>query len=281
MKVYLAAYEIQATSCLKYRVLPDTNVFLTYFYQKNCDAILPSIKKEGHQGLITIDSGAFSFLHGHRKGKTYDFKELESYFNNYLEWLKANKDFFDYFVELDLQEIIPYEKVIGWRRRLKDNGLLKKCITVYHACDSMEQFLALLDNSESGYIGMEGFRHGRIKFNYNKLISIAYKKQIKVHGFACTQDKYLYQVPFYSVDSSSWTASIRYGTICRFENGVMKKGKCNQKNFISLACHKNELNKLTTLDHSKFKLKIGEQEYRKMEKYFTDYWKDKGVIWKD
>lgn len=286
MKIYSAAYENQKCS-YGLHVHPEANLFLTYYYQRRCDDCLPDLKPLGHEGIITIDSGAHSFFEQmgvsatakhKKKGKKAD-KDPEEYFANYLKWLKANVDYFDFFVELDLQEIVSQQRVREWRHILHEEGLAQKCITVHHSFNNDEEYQELLETTKSGYIGLEGIRPGRPMLPYNKFLRQAYDAGVKVHGFAFTRADLLYDFPFYSVDSSSWTACIRYGVFQMFLQGRMKSVAPVKKHFLKYGPPLFMHNSFRTHDDSRVKLEWNIDQYRVLEGYFTELWEYRGINW--
>ncbi len=288
MKVYLAAYETQSQN---YKVdLPlEANVFCTYYYKTLTEKTLIKLKDKKHKGLITIDSGAHSFFEimgisvtsKKSNERRKDLPNPHEYFENYLEWVKKWYNHFSYFVELDLQALVGQSVVNLWRDRMKKEGVFDKCITVYHYYNSWDDFINLLDTSLSKYIAIEGIRKELEILDYTKYIKICYERKIKIHGFALTQPKLLNKCPFYSVDSSSWTSGIRYGALHVWDDKScsMKSVKCNDKSFLKynvpLNLHSSERSNVA----SKGKVEFSALAFFKMEKYFTDLWKERGVLW--
>lgn len=286
MKIYFAAYETQKSS-YKIELPGDSNLFLTYFYQKKVDEELPNLKPKGHSGIITIDSGAHSFFEQmgvsvtgkkDKKGKKA-VQDPESYFAKYVAWLKQWYDHIDYFVELDLQEIVGQKRVTEWRQILHAEGLYKKCITVYHSCNTDREYDSLLESSLSGYIGLEGIRPGYKMLPYNSLLKKAYDAKIKVHGFAFTRADLLYDYPFYSVDSSSWCTVVRYGVFQLYNAGRMLscapvKGHFLRSN-VPIFMH----NSFRKPEEVKTKEEWACTHYKKLEYFFTDLWDYRGINW--
>lgn len=286
MRVYMAAFETQKKN---YDIKLDVNcgIFLSYFYQKIVDKVLPDIKASGHKGVIVIDSGAHSFFEeigvsATAKNKKKDgniSKDPEVFFKSYVKWVKENYDYFDYFVELDLQEIVSQKRVNEWRQIYKEEGISDKCIMVHHSFNNEEEFFELLDKYQtSGYIGLEGIRPGYKVMDYNFFLKQAYERGIKVHGFAFTRSQLLYKYPFFSVDSSSWTTPIRYGVHGFFYEGEMKS--CSEKKDYfrfnrPIAMHSS----FRTKDDSRVKLEIHHLEYLKLQDFFTKLWEGRGVFW--
>lgn len=288
MKVYLAGYET-AYSSYKVTLPKDYNVFCTYYYKKNTQKALDFLKPNGHTGLITIDSGAHSFfgmlgisVTSRDSDKKKAIPDPNVYFQDYKKWLVENKDKLDYFCELDIQEILGMKKILGWREELKELGLAKKAIYVWHRDDGFEAFERLLDTSESGYIAVEGLKKNKEMLDYKKLLRHAYDKGIKVHGFAFTKCDLLHEFPFYSVDSSTWINPIKFGAFAKMINGKMRTMNLSDKDhFLKNSLDTGLHSKLRGNDRSKYKLELSADEYNKFEKHLTKVWKARGVNWKD
>jgi hypothetical protein len=286
MRIYFAAYETQKSS-YKIELPLDSNLFLTYFYHKKVNAELPNLKPKGHTGIITIDSGAHSFFEQmgvsvtgkkEKKGKKAQ-QDPEVYFAKYLEWVKEWYNYFDYFVELDLQEVVGQKRVTEWREIMAAEGVYDKCITVFHSSNTEREFDELLDTSHSGYIGLEGIRPSQPMLPYNRYLKKAYDAKVKVHGFAFTRADLLYDFPFYSVDSSSWCTVVRYGVFQIFNNGRMLSCAPVKDHFIR--------SNIPIFMHNSFRkpeeIKVKEEwactHYKQLEYFFTDLWMYRGIDW--
>lgn len=286
MKVYLAAFETQFRS-YQVKVDPTQNLFLTYWYLPQTEEALRYLKPNGHRGLLTIDSGAHSFfeLMGISvTAKAQAAKEVpdpHKYFSDYLAWAKEYAPLFDFFCELDLQELVGQEVVDEWRARVNEAGLGHKLITVWHSANSWADYERLLDTTKSRYIALEGIRPGQPMIAYNRFLKEAYKRQIRVHGFAFTRTELLRQFPFWSVDSSSWTASIRYGKLHFWDGKTLRVIDPKLAHFakynIPVALHSSMRSK----DASKAKLEFSAVQFQKMQTFFTRYWEGRGIRWQD
>jgi len=291
MKVYLAGSEAQISSkTYSYRPLPESNIFMSYFYNAATTKALDIFQSEqqGRTGWITIDSGAHTFfgfagmsvVHNDNN-KSGEMPDHHIYFENYVKWLKDNYYKFTYFVELDLQGLFGMDLIWAWRRRLRDEGLLDKCIMVHHNCNSEKDFQDLIKYSRSGYIGFEGKMGGVFKLDYKTLLKTTYQEGIKVHGFALTSQPVINKYPFFSVDSSSWLAAVRYAIIYKFKDGKMyqisnKKGHYMKHN-ISVNYH----GKNRGVQDSFNKLRNNEVAFWKMQEYMTKLWKARGIDYGD
>jgi len=288
MILYFAGMESIMRS-YDYEPHPTDHVFGTYFYKSNTQQMIDRLKPGGHLGTITIDSGAHSFFgqagisssaHHNKSGKKKSLPKPEDYFDGYVSWLKDNYEKIDYFVELDIQAIVGMEKVKEWRKRLAREGLFDKCIMVFHSIDSMDDFDEMISMTQSHYIGLEGLRNKKVTLPYFKLLSRCYDAKVKVHGFALTNTDILSEYPFYSADSTTWTASIRYGTFFGLDSmGMVRQKNPSKNNYFKYNVDIDSTKYNRTKDASIRKLVQAAAEFRKFETSLTSLWESRGVRW--
>lgn len=291
MVVYLAGIEqkecdgVSQQGCIPY-------AFYSYFYMRKKEAVAERmVNNRPFHKIIFVDSGAHSFFTenhdlnisatGVKKKST--LKETpKEYFEKYIIWLKKYYDFYDYFAELDIGELVGQELVMTWRERLKEAGLFNKCVTVFHPnVMTDEDFTLMLNNSESKYIALEGDRSGRDRLAYNKYILEAYDMGIKVHGFAMTKADAFLLYGFYSVDSASWKSGTMYGTLSTFSKTAIKTVECKSyKDVIKIkGVDLDLLNHETYKINSQYKYKLAAEAYVKMSEFLTKVWEKRGVLW--
>ncbi len=292
MKVFLAATEDGETSANMHKMKIE-NIFMSYYYLRGKKEPATLYENRKHTRTIIIDSGAHTFFSEnsdagltvsvHTK-KTKTKESPEEYFENYLLWAKKYYDYYDYFVELDIGELVGQELVLQWRERLKQHGIFDKCITVMHpATCTYEEYLKMLDESESKYVALEGLRGGQKQISYGKYLIPAYKKKVKVHGFALTNKKIIDKYPFYSVDSSSWKAGLQYGVYARSVDGQSKAISFKENKWghdftmPNLIDVYNENLKVQRLA----RLTLAVKSYADMQTYYTKLWKARGIDFSD
>lgn len=265
--------------------------FFSYYYMRSGEVKLAWFKSaREHVKDIIVDSGAHTFFSEmsqtglsvsvHRKvTKTLDTPE--AYFAKYLQWLLANYEFYDYFVELDIGEITGQKQVLEWREILKTNGLFKKCITVYHpeTC-TFDEYIEMLKDSESHYVALEGDRPRRKRLDYLRLIKPAYERGIKVHGFAMTKNDVFTTYPFYSVDSTSWKAGMQYGS-AKFITGTGIKIKRYANRTSAFKIHGMNTDFFSKDKRvARFNMqKATLRAFSKIEDDTTRLWEKRGIIW--
>lgn len=142
-----------------------------------------------------------------------------------------------------------------------------KIIPVYHFSDFNGAQIDILDDfiKDFNYIsigGIAGVKEATVNktksffdFVFNKT-----RDKIKVHGLGITDKKLMNYYPFYSVDSTSWLSFVRFGS--------------------SRVASKEMANVLKRDGDHYNRAKIEALHYLKLEKYYTDLWKSRGVNWK-
>jgi hypothetical protein len=253
---------------------------------------------------VIIDSGAHTFFamseyvpSAHSQKSQKKIKESpEEYMRLYLDFLIEHSDKYDYFVELDIGEIIGQKQVYAWRRLLERNGLIDRAIIVYHpATEALKKFVSIMRDWPSGYVALQGYRSGRPSMNYVEVIKHCYDAGVKVHGFAMTKTDVLNTLPFYSVDSSTFLAGAQFGRINLKHSHSKWTGVqfCRPRN----EAHKEEMSRLAvtnsvaldTIEKYRDKderkkvrttvLRHAANSYAEMEEFYTRLWKARGVDW--
>jgi hypothetical protein len=266
------------------------NGFFSYYYLRNNN--VKNTYFRNHRDFfksIIIDSGAHTFFSeraaeglsvSNLKKKTKTKGTADEYWQKYKVWLLDNKKYYDYYVELDIGEIVGQEKVNEWRQELKALGIFNRCITVVHPnVVSFEDYLKMLDETESKYVALEGDRDNRPRLNYNKYLKPAIEKGVKIHCFAMTKDDVYGMFPFYSVDSTSWKAGAQYGITKVKTNQGMKlvrftdKGHLLSVNSNNIAHTLGDSKKISRIE--RYTLSI--QAYQDIESYYTRLWERRGV----
>lgn len=162
--------------------------------------------------MFLLDSGAFTYMNA-AKGSAPDPK---LFMDRYVKFI--NEQDVDYFFNLDLDTIIGPEATKKMRRELEARTG-KKSIPVFHKCMGLDAWHEICE--EYGYVSI-GTMHeykGKPKV-LRKLCSIADSYNTKVHGLGFTGEDAI-NFGFYSVDSSSWVAGARFGSVYHFKGGKL------------------------------------------------------------
>ena len=206
MKIFLSALEASPEF---YKTDEGINKYkynlMSFFYIKDTK-ISERIRDKSE--LIIIDSGAHSF----QKGTKVDWIE---YTKKYAEFIKQfdRPNVVGYF-EMDVDNIIGYEKVLELRKILED--VSDKIIPVWHKNRGIEEYKKMCRDYAGKVIAITGFKNEDIKDEqYLMFLKYAKKYNCKVHCLGMTRKKILDEVPFDFADSSSWKQQSIYGMIGR------------------------------------------------------------------
>jgi len=238
---------------------------------------------------VVLDSGAHHFfnLSGHSvapgnsgvTGGNVAEYDLNHYVQSYIAFVKHNWDKIDYFIELDIADIYGMKHVKAVRNEFVEADIWEKCVGGWHPVNGMDDYEDML-TWPSGMVGLQGMRRDAAVLPYNKLIKMAYDVGVKAHGFAMTKPEYLLKWPFYSVDSTSWLSPDRYGQIRIFD---MKTNSFQTIYSGKATRFKNSPRRIKPVvmfdlyDQLAFAIK----ETEKAQTWFTNYWRSKGVLWRE
>lgn len=154
--------------------------------------------------IIFQDSGEFS-AKGY--GDTIDLFE-------YIQYIKDNEKYIKVYCVLDV--IGDAEKTWANQKIMEDEGL--KPLPVFHSKDSLEYLERCL---EYDYFAIGGMAHAPSYLKRIDVLDPAWEKIVdkngfpksKVHGFGMADLRLVSRYPWWSIDSSSWTAYGRYGIV--------------------------------------------------------------------
>lgn len=163
-----------------------------------------------------LDSGAFSMFGGAKVN-------LKEYVNKYIDFI--NKYDVKHFFELDIYQLIGNTETEEIREyiELKTN---KKTIPVFHIFLGIDYFKNLCDKYNYIAISASGKFYSKWTRKHPeklyKLLQYAKINKVRTHGLGYTSNK-MVEMPFYSVDSTSWLSGNRFGSVYSFKNKVMLK----------------------------------------------------------
>lgn len=150
--------------------------------------------------MFLLDSGAFTFMC--KPSVNMDFDEYVSKYINFI-----NKYNIEYFFEMDVDNILGYDKVLELRRKIEE-GTGKQVIPVWHKSRGKDEFIKMCD--EYKFVAIGGIASREIKPSeyplLKELCDIAHSKGCMIHGLGylkLTQIN-INECPFDSVDGSSW-----------------------------------------------------------------------------
>lgn len=162
-----------------------------------------------------LDSGAFTYMNKNKNNINWD-----EYIVKYSEFI--NNWNVKYFFELDIDNIVGLSNVKKLTKKL-ETLTQKQCIPVWHKNRGIDYWNGIVKDYK--YVAVGGIVTKEIKRDhydlFNNLIQKATINNCKVHGLGFTNISGLHKYKFYSVDSTSWLAGNKYGSIYIFKNNKM------------------------------------------------------------
>lgn len=186
-------------------------ILLSYWYYKDTelDALFEKYFTPPYPDVFA-DSGGFSAM---TQGAQIDV-------NEYAAWIKRYKHLFNTYANLDV--IGNAGATLDNQHRLEDLGV--EPIPVFHVNEDWSQLESYIE--QYPYIALGGMVP---YMRYTKKIMPWIIKAFKLagdksvfHGFGATSWEVIKNLPWYSVDSSSWGAGFRFGQVPLFDEN---KGK--------------------------------------------------------
>ena len=217
MKVFLAA-----TNGLKKDILSGgldiTGVYILESYYTIKDWQVELIPKMGD---FLLDSGAFTFMQNSTKHGSTDWL---SYADAYADFVKSNRIL--KYLELDIDSVKGLKYVEMLRDRIEAR-VGWQSIPVWHTERGKEYYLDMVRNYKYVALGsIAKVLPPKIPITdkyFPWFIQEAHERGVKVHALGYTSLTGLRKYHFDSVDSSTWSGGSRYGVICQYVNGSIKK----------------------------------------------------------
>ena len=189
----------------------------SYHYAKKDNRCISFYRKHGKK--MFCDSGAYS---AHTQGVSIDI-------DGYIDWTSRHMDVIHMIAALD---------VIGDPAASWDNFeyMIRKgvdAIPTYHFGEPFEYLLKMLDYPYIAIGGLVGAKRAQLQYWLDDiwdkyLIDGSGNPKVKVHGFGLTDSVLMFRYPWYSVDSTAWVLTSRFGSIF-----IDLPGAPNQKVIIS------------------------------------------------
>ena len=191
-------------------------ILLSYWYYKDTD--LDSLFEKYFTPPypdVFADSGGFSAM---TQGAQIDV-------NEYAAWIKRYKHLFNTYANLDV--IGDAGATLDNQHRLEDLGV--EPIPVFHVNEDWAHLESYIENYP--YIALGGMVP---YMRYTKKIMPWIIKAFKLsgdksvfHGFGATSWEVIKDLPWYSVDSTTWMAGHRYGAQFVFAKGRLFQARAN------------------------------------------------------
>jgi hypothetical protein len=237
-------------------VLP-IKILLSYHYIKNNDFLE---KLAPYYSNIFLDSGAFSAM---SQGVHIDIVD-------YIAFVKQNKSKIKVYANLDV--IGNAEATLRNQEIMEKAGLNplpcyhygedKKWLQMY--CEKYKYFAI------GGMVPYTRKPDVLIKFLDNCFNIIMKYDKIKIHAFGIAGSlKLLLKYPFYSVDSTSWLQTAKFGQVIELKHAKVRDKKTLEDKLWLKTSKPIE------------RVIYGAREALKQEAFVTDVWTKRGIIWND
>lgn len=190
-----------------------TNILQSFYYCNEFTekVIIPQSKR------FMLDSGAFTFF------TSGGINDWDDYIKKYASFINRNN--IDLFFELDIDNLIGYEKVLYFRQKLEDlTG--KASIPVWHISRGKDEFIKMCEQYKYvafGGLNTDGVPRSTIVKYLPWFVNTAHKHGAKIHGLGFTALKELPRIHFDSVDSTAWVSGNRFGSVYKFDGKTMVK----------------------------------------------------------
>lgn len=183
---------------------------------------------------LFVDSGAFTYTTD-AKYADRSVEEWEQHIQKYLRWADRNKEHIFAIANLDIEGLVGAEQVKKWNREYFEPFMLQTGVPVcfvYHN--------GLTDGTWDNYcqrypyVGFSSINTNgeQLSMNdYREYLRTAEKHNTMVHGFGMTKIKELAELPYYTVDSTTWKVGMMYGKLIIFDGKTVKQiGKDDWEN---------------------------------------------------
>ena len=219
MKVYLAGFK----TIEKFYVEPTNDIYLlSSFFEHRNGKFGEYVLQERH----ILDSGAFSFF----GGKKVDW---EKYTKDYINFINQTKQ--KLFFELDIDKVTSLQHAEYLRKMIED-GTGKQPIPVWRPSRGVDYWHMMCENfpyvsiSASGAYDSAWTRETKAVPILRKMISIAHRNKSKIHGLGFTSTPLLHELPFDSVDSTTWNVGGKFGNVSQFSKNWKEARRSKPKN---------------------------------------------------
>ena len=175
---------------------------------------------------LFVDSGAFTYQMD-AKYRDYSVARWEEHIQKYLSWAERNKEHIFAIANLDIEALVGAENVTRWNKEYFEPFMLKTGIPVcfvYHDGASSNNWEWYCERYP--YVGFSSISQtGSVQDMdaYREYLRIAEKHDTLVHGFGMTKIKELSELPYYTVDSTTWKVGMRYGKLIIFDGSTVKQ----------------------------------------------------------
>lgn len=175
---------------------------------------------------LFVDSGAFTYTTDAKYAER-TVAEWEEHIQKYLRWAERHKEQIFAIANLDIEGLVGAETVTRWNREYFEPFMLQTGIPVcfvYH--DGLSDYDWKTYCQRYPYVGFSSINVDDKKLDmneYREYLRTAEKYDALVHGFGMTKIKELAELPYYTVDSTTWKVGMMYGKLIIFDGRTVKQ----------------------------------------------------------
>lgn len=256
------------------------NILISFAYFKH-PKMYEQLSNGTYPESLLIDSGAFSVW---TKGDKIDIDKYIEYCKE-IKKLKSDANFVNLdvlpgrFGKTPTQEEREESARQGWENMCYIENKGVKVIPVFHQHEDFRWLKNMMAHTD--YIGISPANDvtGKQKGEWLRQVFDIMKQHRKTHCFGATSFNILSTFPFYSADSSSWTAGARFARLNNFSGGKSKSfGFKNKKDFLK-NWDKIKTKDLGLLEDYKIRISHGIDAFQELEKFINSVWLKRGIKW--
>lgn len=199
---------------------------MSYHYLQNMHINME--KRFGGKGVrLFIDSGAHTYQND-PKYENVTVEEWEEHLKKYLKWVERNKDYIFAIASFDFENVVGAEKVSEWNRKYFEPFMLHTGIPVCFVWHQNSYYDWKSYCQRYPYVGFSSVNTEGVAIDLNEYkdkLKTAEKYGSVVHGFGMTRTSMLTELPFYTVDSTTWLVGLQYGEINYWTGSKMTRLK--------------------------------------------------------
>ena len=189
------------------------NFLMSFHYIK--EKHLGDITKEFPDIHLFIDSGAHTYQND-PKYANMGVEFWEKHLQSYLRWAEKNKDSIFAIASFDYENMVGAKVVSEWNKKYLEPFMVRTGIPVCFVWHQSSYFDWEHYCQRYPYVGLSSVNTNGEELNlqdFKDFLSIAEKHNSVVHGFGMTKTGLLPQLPYYTVDSTTWKVGFRYGKL--------------------------------------------------------------------
>jgi hypothetical protein len=207
------------------------SILYSYFFIESMrrEAFVDKMQREYPHVRWFLDSGAFSYMAQWSSGRS-SLPDPYKYFERYCQYIETYGSRFCRIAELDLDhgvKALSPREVTEWREEMVRRWPHLPVMPVWHPSRGTAGWKEYLADPRFKFVGLGGGTAQQSVGYQRQMVMAAHRAGKRVHGFAMTKvQTVLKEVPYDTVDSTSWVMGQKFGTLYVFRhNRFFQLGK--------------------------------------------------------